>query len=63
MSNKLDIQGIKYTYTSFNGKNKKWAMIIKKNPWPLLSLEDYVDITVDQILWLRKDIIHSSVNR
>jgi radical SAM superfamily enzyme len=29
----------------------------KKNPWPLLSLEDYVDITVDQILWLRKDII------
>ena len=27
------------------------------NPWPLLSLEEYVDTTVDQILWLRKDII------
>ena len=29
----------------------------KKNPWKILTLEDYVDITVDQLLWLRKDII------
>jgi uncharacterized protein len=29
----------------------------KKNPWQLMDLETYVDVTVDQILWLRKDII------
>ena len=29
----------------------------KQNPWKLLSLNDYVDIVSDQILWLRKDII------
>jgi radical SAM superfamily enzyme len=29
----------------------------KKQPWDILSLDSYVDITVEQILWLRKDII------
>nr|WP_210998573.1 hypothetical protein [Acholeplasma laidlawii] len=28
-----------------------------QNPWELLTLEEYVDITTDQLLWLRPDII------
>lgn len=54
--NKLDIQGIKIHMLHLMEKTKM-GYDYKKNPWPLLSLEDYVDITVDQILWLRKDII------
>jgi radical SAM protein (TIGR01212 family) len=54
--NTLDIQGIKIHMLHLMEKTKM-GYDYKKNPWPLLSLEDYVDITVDQILWLRKDII------
>lgn len=54
--NTLDIQGIKIHMLHLMEKTKMGYQY-KKNPWKLLSLEDYVDITVDQILWLRKDII------
>jgi uncharacterized protein len=54
--NTLDIQGIKIHMLHLMEKTKM-GYDYKQNPWDLLSLEDYVDITVDQILWLRKDII------
>ena len=54
--NTLDIQGIKIHMLHLMEKTKMGYQY-KKDPWKLLSLEDYVDITVDQILWLRKDII------
>lgn len=54
--NTCDIQGIKIHMLHLMEKTKMGYQY-KKNPWPLLSLEDYVDITVDQIGWLRKDII------
>lgn len=54
--NKLDIQGIKIHMLHLMEKTKMGYQY-KQNPWNLLSLTDYVDITVDQILWLRKDII------
>lgn len=54
--NTLDIQGIKIHMLHLMEKTKMGYQY-KKNPWKLLALEDYVDITVDQILWLRKDII------
>jgi len=54
--NKLDVQGIKIHMLHLMEKTKM-GHDYKKNPWNLLTLEDYVDVTVDQILWLRKDII------
>ncbi|TNF06674.1 MAG: TIGR01212 family radical SAM protein [Bacillota bacterium] len=54
--NTLDVQGIKIHMLHLMEKTKM-GYEYKKNPWTLLSLEDYVDITVDQILILRKDII------
>jgi radical SAM protein (TIGR01212 family) len=54
--NKLDVQGIKIHMLHLMEKTKM-GYDYKKSPWPLLTLEDYVDITVEQILWLRKDII------
>jgi radical SAM protein (TIGR01212 family) len=54
--NKLDVQGIKIHMLHLMEKTKMGYQY-KQNPWTLLTLEDYVDITVDQILWLRKDII------
>lgn len=54
--NTLDIQGIKIHMLHLMEKTKMGYQY-KKNPWPLLSLEDYVDVTIDQIGWLRKDII------
>lgn len=54
--NTLDIQGIKIHMLHLMEKTKM-GFAYKKNPWKLLSLEDYVDITVEQILWLRQDII------
>jgi radical SAM protein (TIGR01212 family) len=54
--NTLDVQGIKIHMLHLMEKTKM-GYDYKKNPWTLLSLEDYVDITVDQILILRKDII------
>lgn len=54
--NTLDIQGIKIHMLHLMEKTKM-GHAYKKSPWNLLSLEDYVDVTVEQILWLRKDII------
>lgn len=54
--NTLDVQGIKIHMLHLMEKTKM-GYEYKQNPWPLLSLEDYVDIVVDQILWLKKDII------
>ena len=54
--NSLDIQGVKIHMLHLMEKTKMGYEYLK-NPWKLLSLEEYVDIVVDQILWLRKDII------
>ena len=54
--NTLDIQGLKIHMLHLMEKTKMGYQY-KKNPWHLLSLEEYVDIVCDQILWLRKDII------
>ena len=54
--NKLDIQGIKI-HSLCILKNTKMGDDYLKKTWPLLSLEEYVKITVEQIRHLREDII------
>lgn len=54
--NALDIQGIKIHLLHIM-KLTKMGKEFLKNPFPLLSLEDYVDIVVKQLGLLRKDII------
>lgn len=54
--NQLDIQGLKI-HSLCILKNTKMGTDYLKKPWPLLSLEEYVEITVSQIRHLRKDII------
>lgn len=54
--NTLDIQGIKIHMLHLMEKTKMGHDYLK-NPWPMLSLEDYVDIVTTQIGWLRKDIV------
>lgn len=54
--NTLPIQGIKIHMLHLMEKTKMGHDYLKK-PWPLLTLEEYVDITTDQLLWLRPDII------
>lgn len=54
--NNLDIQGIKIHMLHVMEKTKM-GFDFKKNPFDILSLEDYVDITVNQLRHLRKDII------
>jgi uncharacterized protein len=54
--NTLPIQGIKIHMLHIMEKTKM-GVAYKKNPWPLLSKEDYVDITVDQIRLLKEDVI------
>jgi radical SAM protein (TIGR01212 family) len=54
--NTLPIQGIKIHMLHVMDKTKMGYQF-KKNPWDLLSLESYVDITTDQIGLLREDII------
>lgn len=54
--NTLDIQGIKIHMLHLMEKTKM-GHDYNKNPWKMMTLEEYVDVTVDQILWLRKDII------
>lgn len=54
--NKLDIQGIKI-HSLCILKNTKMGDDYLKKPWSLLSLEEYVKITVEQIRHLREDII------
>lgn len=54
--NKLDIQGIKI-HSLLILKNTKLYNEYLKEPFKVLSLEEYVDITVKQIKRLRNDII------
>lgn len=54
--NTLDIQGIKIHMLHIMQKTKMGHDYLK-HPWPILTLEQYVDITVEQLSWLRKDII------
>ena len=54
--NKLDIQGLKI-HSLLVLKHTKLAQLYEKEQFPILSLEEYVDITVNQIELLRPDII------
>ncbi len=54
--NTLDIQGIKI-HMLFIQEKTELAHYYKNNPFPLLSLEEYVDIVVNQIELLNDDII------
>ena len=54
--NALDIQGIKI-HSLLVLKNTKLAQLYEKEQFPILSLEEYIDITVSQIELLRPDII------
>lgn len=54
--NKLDIQGIKIHMLHIMEKTKM-GLDFKKEPFDVLSLEAYVDITVDQLRLLKPSII------
>lgn len=54
--NKLDIQGIKF-HSLLVLKNTRLEDEYKENPFPILSLEEYVDIVTEQITKLNPDII------
>ncbi len=54
--NTQDIQGIKIHMLHLMKKTQMGHQYLQ-NPWELLTLEDYVSIVVDQIRYLRKDII------
>ena len=54
--NTLPIQGIKF-HSLLIIKNTALAKEFSENPFPILSLEEYVDITCSQIEILRDDII------
>ena len=54
--NSLDIQGIKI-HSLCILKNTKMGDDYLKKPWPLLTLDEYIKITVNQIRHLRSDII------
>ena len=54
--NTLDIQGIKF-HSLLILEHTKLGSMYKENPFKVLTLEEYVDIVVDQICLLRGDII------
>ena len=54
--NTNNIQGIKIHMLHLMKNTKLGDDYLKEN-FKMLSLDEYVDITVEQILWLRKDII------
>ncbi len=54
--NNLDIQGIKI-HSLFLLKNTILGNEYLKNPFPMLTLDEYVDIVCEQIACLRKDIV------
>jgi hypothetical protein len=54
--NTLDIQGIKI-HMLYIIKNTPLEIYYKVNPFHVLSLEEYVDITIKQLKRLRPDII------
>ena len=59
--NKLDIQGIKI-HSLFILKNTELARMYLNNEFNILSLDEYVDITVEQLALLRDDIIIHRIN-
>lgn len=54
--NTLDIQGIKIHMLSIL-KNTKLGQIYEENPFPLLSREQYIEITAKQLEYLRPEIV------
>lgn len=54
--NKLDIQGIKIHMLHVM-KNTPLGRLYLKNPFPILSLFEYIDIVVSQLEQLRKEIV------
>ncbi len=54
--NTLDIQGIKIHMLHITSDAPLGQMYLK-NPWPLLTLEDYVNVTAKQLTHLKKDIV------
>lgn len=54
--NKLDIQGVKIHMLNILSNSKLGQQFIKE-PWPIMSRDEYVKLVVDQIRHLRPDII------
>lgn len=54
--NQLDIQGIKIHMLHIV-KDTPLATLYEKNPFPVLSREEYVDIVINQLELLRKEIV------
>ena len=54
--NKLDIQGIKIHMLSIT-KDTPLAELYKKEPFHVLSKEEYIDIVIDQLELLREEIV------
>jgi radical SAM protein (TIGR01212 family) len=59
--NKLDIQGIKI-HSLFILKNTVLGKMYQEEPFPLLSLEEYVDIVCEQLAILRENIVIHRIN-
>lgn len=59
--NQFDIQGIKI-HSLFILENTILGKIYQKNPFKLLSLEEYVDIVCEQIACLNKQVIIHRIN-
>lgn len=59
--NNLDIQGIKI-HSLFILKNTQLETIYEKEKFHVLTQEEYVDITVEQIALLRKNIVIHRIN-
>jgi hypothetical protein len=59
--NKLPIKGLKI-HSLFISKNTILGKIYQKEPFPILSLEEYVDIVTEQLAFLREDIIIHRIN-
>ena len=54
--NKLDIQGIKIHMLSIL-KNTKLEKVYNEQPFNVLTIEDYVDIVIEQLEYLRPEIV------
>ena len=59
--NKLDIQGIKI-HSLYITKNTILGNIYQNNPFPLLTLKEYVDIVSDQLSILKDTVVVHRVN-
>jgi len=59
--NKLDIQGIKI-HSLYITKNTILGNIYHNNPFPLLTLNEYVDIVSDQLSILKDTVVVHRVN-